>query len=486
MFIKSLSISYFKGFSTPNNILEFNIPDGVTKGSGLNIFLGENNTGKSTIFEALHFLRDETKDTNAIKNKLLDGTQPNHSSVEVVFCGDIEQVIENFAPDNKKSSFKKFIFETDKLKSVRNTENPTIISFWNESENKYDNPSGIGAPFKKLFDNNFIWADTNPSTEASFGASTMCGTLLKEIALSHTTTTEYQNFTQQFNNIFNNPLSTLRQTIQEVENKIKTVFSNQFGNADIRFHFDNLDITSYFKNAELMINDGIETAMTEKGQGMQKAIALALLQVYAETIAHDKEKNATKPFFIFIDEPEICLHPIGQKKLLEALLEISKDKQVFITTHSPYFLISPHLKNAGLFVFKNTNHSNSVKRMSNSNYLFPYSPSWGEINYKAYNIPTIELHNELYGTLQEKSGKFQEKQFEQWLVNPSFGNLSMSKNWTRENNGQPQSPYSVTLQTFIRNHIHHPENRTMQNDFYTYDELKQSIDEMIVILESLP
>lgn len=481
MFIQSLSISYFKGFSTPNNILEFNMPDGQTKGSGLNVFLGENNTGKSTIFEAIHFLRDEIKEIDRIKNKLPDGTQPYDSLVEATFYGNIEQIIDNFAPDNKKNIFKSFVSKSSQLKASRSTETSNAVFFWDEQEKKYTNPSGISAPFKKLFDNNFIWADTNPSTEASFGASTMCGALLKEIASSHTQTKEYQIFNQQFNDIFNNPSSTLRQTIKEVEEKIKDVFSSQFGNAEIKFHFDNLDITSYFKNVELMIDDGIETAMTEKGQGMQRAVALALLQVYAETIAYDKERNATKPFFIFIDEPEICLHPTGQKKLLDALLEISKNRQVFISTHSPYFLISPYLKKSGLFIFKNKNHTNTVEKIDNSNYLFPWSPSWGEINYKAYNIPTVELHNELYGFLQEKSQKFNEQSFEEWLSQPSQG-LSKDKSWTREKKGGAQPPYSVTLQTFIRNHIHHPENKTMQSNQYTYEELKQSIDEMIDLL----
>lgn len=48
------------------------------------------------------------------------------------------------------------------------------------------------------------------------------------------------------------------------------------------------------------------------------------------------------------------------------------------------------------------------------------------------------------------------------------------------NNGAAQAPYDVTLQTFIRNHIHHPENR--RNALYTENELRQSIEEMIRLL----
>ena len=69
---------------------------------------------------------------------------------------------------------------------------------------------------------------------------------------------------------------------------------------------------------------------------------------------------------------------------------------------------------------------------------------------------------------------------EQWLQDK---NIQRTKQWIRERNGVAQTPTDVTLQTFIRNHIHHPENR--QNTLYTEDELKQSIEEMIGLL-SLP
>lgn len=474
MFIQSLKLSYFKGFSNDETTLEFNQPNG-NLGSGLNIFIGENNSGKSTIFEAISFLRDEIKEVERLKNKQLDGTQPHDASVELTFSGNIEDVINQFAPENKRRVLIEKIYN-NQLQARRCTDNYKEITLWDNANNTFTNVTGISAPFKKLFENNFIWADTNPSDEAKFGASTMCGTLLKEIALAHSDTDEYREFTASFNSIFNNPTSELRQHISAIETQIQNIFTEQFGHAIIQFRFDNLDISSYFKNVELMINDGVETAMSEKGHGMQRAIALALLQVYAKTLAHVPENNTTKPFYLFIDEPELCLHPRGQKKLFDALLEISRTKQVFLTTHSPYFLISPYLSNTGLFVFENNGNGNTVNNITISR-IFPFSPTWGEINYKAYKIPTVEFHNELYGFLQQRENKMKEKEFENWLVQ---NGLSKSKSWIKEINGTPQTPYDVTLQTWIRHQIHHPENRL--NLAYTYEDLQQSIDEMINLI----
>lgn len=41
---------------------------------------------------------------------------------------------------------------------------------------------------------------------------------------------------------------------------------------------------------------------------------------------------------IFIDEPELSLHPTFQKKLIQLLTEFSTDRQIIISTHSPYFI----------------------------------------------------------------------------------------------------------------------------------------------------
>ena len=50
--IKKLIISGFRGFGKEKNIT-FSLPNGKDKGSGLNILVGSNNTGKSSIIEAI-------------------------------------------------------------------------------------------------------------------------------------------------------------------------------------------------------------------------------------------------------------------------------------------------------------------------------------------------------------------------------------------------------------------------------------------------
>ena len=323
MFIKELQITNFKSFNGATPPIAFNLPNGQL-GSGLNIFVGENNTGKSTVFEAIDFVRNGTKkDVSAIKNK----NNSAHTTVELTFVGEIEQAIDGFSQDNKKAVFRRYIFQNAEseptFKINRSTEDIKQVKLWNVAENAYVNESGIDAPVRKLFETNFVWADTNPNDEAAFGATTICGNLLREIANSFTETQEYSDYRDKFNQVFNDQDSGLRRELLVIERKVQQVFTDQFGAATISFHFDELKIDSFFKNTTINVNDGIETPMQEKGNGMQRAVALALLQVYAEELTkHPDDVNLKKPFFLFIDEPEICMHPKGQEKLLNAFLEI--------------------------------------------------------------------------------------------------------------------------------------------------------------------
>lgn len=486
MFIKSLAIENFKGFHGIHQI-NFNTPDGTTDGSGLNIFVGENNSGKSTVFEVLDFIKDSTKkEPESLINKSNPAVTFDNFSVEVVYTGDISGSVNAHVQQNKVRSFLNSIyaeggFDCFKVKrsfDINQPEDMKKINFWNEDEQSYSNPAGIDAPFKKLYDNNFIWADTNPNDESRFGASTICGSLLKAIALGHTGTAEYQAFQQSYHSLFNNPASQLRNKLAQIETSVQQVFSSQFGMANISFSFEELQIENFFKTASIVIDDGVSVPMNEKGHGMQRAVALSLLQVYAEQTSNAANAAVSKPFYLFIDEPEICMHPSGQKKLLDALMVISRTKQVFVTTHSPFMLSSPYLRNTGLFIFKKVNNSNMIAPATTSP-MFPWSPSWGEISYRAYDLPTVDLHNELYGYLQEKHGLNGINEVEQWL---NANGAPSSKQWTQERNGIPLPPRPSTLQSFIRNHIHHPENVTMQAQRYTEGELKQSIDEMVNLL----
>jgi len=48
---------------------------------------------------------------------------------------------------------------------------------------------------------------------------------------------------------------------------------------------------------------------------------------------------------LIIDEPELSLHPLAQKKLIKLIAECAEKRQIIISTHSPYFVSWEYLKN---------------------------------------------------------------------------------------------------------------------------------------------
>lgn len=93
------------------------------------------------------------------------------------------------------------------------------------------------------------------------------------------------------------------------------------------------------KGFDTSIDDGVYTDAREKGDGMQRALMLAILQTYC-AYRREREDDSSKFFVFFIDEAELHLHPTAQRNLKKALLEIADaGDQVFINTHSSVLVV---------------------------------------------------------------------------------------------------------------------------------------------------
>lgn len=78
-------------------------------------------------------------------------------------------------------------------------------------------------------------------------------------------------------------------------------------------------------------NDDKMIPMSHKGTGYRRLFMVARFRYLAE-------KQKGNNIIYLIEEPETFLHPELQNDLLNALLEISENNQVIITTHSPVFV----------------------------------------------------------------------------------------------------------------------------------------------------
>lgn len=101
-----------------------------------------------------------------------------------------------------------------------------------------------------------------------------------------------------------------------------------------------LDIKEFFKVGNLHITDSITNdrrRFDQMGTGAQRAIQMALVRYLAQ-IRTTSEKHPARRILL-IDEPELYLHPQGVRWLRQALLSLSQSGfQVIFSTHSPLML----------------------------------------------------------------------------------------------------------------------------------------------------
>ena len=476
MYISKLKLNNFKGFSEKH---EFNFSKGI------NFLVGNNNCGKTTIFRAIEFLQNGGNKEDFINNKI---GKEECVSVEVEITGerDLELFIENsvyesvrklkpYVIDNHNGTFSVRI-----LRSLR--EGIDSVDIYNPNYCKYENIEDGNEAIKNFFGSQFVYSDLNNDEYQKFSEDGFIRELIKGYTNSIKRSKEWKDFERSYKDFISNGI---KKQLKCKEKEISSFLQAQYGYGNLKVDFKSLDMNFLLEAGSLELEEhGITTKVSDKGAGMQRALTLSLIR-YISLISNEYAK---KQLFFFIDEPETFLHPIAQGKLLDTFEEVSERFQVFIATHSPYLLRKFKKDKHKLIIFeKDENGNNRLQNDSETLSLFGNSsPTWGEINYFAFDVLSVEFHNELYGFLQAKAiDKYQnncyEKNFDQWLVNKGF---DANKTYNRQNNNGTIESNKRTLPTYIRNLIHHPENNL--NEKYTNEELKISTEKMIKLLQQLP
>ncbi|WP_305952620.1 ATP-dependent endonuclease [Emticicia oligotrophica] len=105
--------------------------------------------------------------------------------------------------------------------------------------------------------------------------------------------------------------------------------------ADFKVDLNLYDPWNFFRTLQLIVSES-DTNLTFQasnlGMGVQASISIAILKAYSQI----KLNNSTP---LFIDEPELFLHPQAQRNFYKVLCELAESgTQIFYTTHSPNFL----------------------------------------------------------------------------------------------------------------------------------------------------
>lgn len=498
MKIKKVRIENFRGYEN-----EITIELG-----NLSVFVGKNDTGKSTILEALDIFFNENKGVIKIDKDDINKQCKNNGNTEVKISVVFEELPETLTIDatNPTTFADEFLLQTDGtleiVKCYPNAGKEKIFIKANHPTNP--NCSDLllkkNSDLKKLLTDDIECADKTKNavirksiwnyysdnlqlqeTEielAKLDAKNTWEQLKSYMPLYSLFQSDRKN--SDGDNEVQNPMklavqeilkdnelkASLDKVAEEVEKKLNEVATNTLEklnemNPEIAESLipiipspESLKWFDVFKSVSIACDEGIP--INKRGSGVKRLVLLNFFRAEAER--RQREENIPSVIYA-IEEPETSQHPNHQRKLIEAFIELSNadNTQVIMTTHSPAIVRLLDFEHLQLVKNGNDKEVINVERGD-----LPY-PSLNEVNYLAFGESNDEYHNELYGFLES----------EQTLSNYKIGKTTML--YKRQRKGSIIKEQKV-LSEYIRHQIHHPEND--ENVRYTNEQLQQSIGEM--------
>lgn len=282
--VKSLSIHGLRGFGEAKKF-DFAVPN-KKAGSGITFIVGANNSGKTTILEALRSFN-------------LD---PSHSPT-------FSERKRNRKSDGGKVHLK-LVNEKGEIYSIDSTErggSPTEYKLNGKRiERYYSGLSIFTLQSRRHVD--YTFHRSNASNREEYLRNQIQNTPNRSASLS--------NFGARLFKMYANKTEfdvLLRRILGH--DLIWTIDQSEDGQYFVKFTVNGQDHSSEG------LGDGIWSIFT---------ICDAL---------YDSQPQS----MIVIDEPELSLHPTYQKRTLELIKDFAKDRQIVICTHSPYFIDLPSL-----------------------------------------------------------------------------------------------------------------------------------------------
>lgn len=104
---------------------------------------------------------------------------------------------------------------------------------------------------------------------------------------------------------------------------------------DLAVDLNAYDPWNLYKTLQIFVTEqetGVQMRASDMGMGVQASLTIAILRAYSKL----KLKNQTP---LFIDEPELYLHPQARRKFYRVIEELADSgTQIFLTTHSTEFV----------------------------------------------------------------------------------------------------------------------------------------------------
>lgn len=265
--IKNISILGYRGFGEKQE-LEFALPNGE-KGSGLTFLVGANNSGKTTVIEAIRAFNGYESPSFSIGKR----NSRSNAKVELILTDE----------NGIKCTIKTV---DDGGSSTTKTPNSEFLFYVLQSRRYVEYEFGKGEQSRRsyLSNNNKLYSSRTSNLEG-----------------------------------FYNRLFSMQKNKEIFDIMLKKILGY-----DIEWTIDQNDNGNYYIKYTYK---GISHSSEGVGDGIWSVFTIC-------DALYDSSINNT----IVIDEPELSIHPNIQRNIMKILMEESKNRQIILSTHSPYFV----------------------------------------------------------------------------------------------------------------------------------------------------
>ncbi|EOW6929716.1 ATP-dependent nuclease [Serratia marcescens] len=322
--------------------------------------VGYNNAGKSNIILAIKWLLDGS---TLSTDDLYEPEKPVHVEAEI---SGIDEVALSLLSEENQEKIKKFIINGN-LKFRRKQEfdnGKTKKSLEVYDGNSWKkNPGGIDGSISNLFPEPIHIPAMSDAVEDStkYKTSTTIGKILSAIVYEIKKEHEdrFSRNISEIDKYLSHDGSSRLAGLNKIDGGINEKVNKFFPDVSVKLHFPTPSLEDIFKSGTLKVFEGsiqgdVMRDINRFGHGTQRSIQMALIQYLAEIKQESPEVRKSNTL-IFIDEPELYLHPSAINSVRESLITLSTlGYQVVISTHSASMLSAKHAANA-VQVFKNEN-----------------------------------------------------------------------------------------------------------------------------------
>lgn len=312
----------------------------------LNVIVGQNNHGKTNFFEAVNWFFNGFSRGIGKSNLIFSGASTSEEiTVEVTFTG-LQDAIQAMSNATKKQAMLRIFGEDEDEICIRRTtgfDSGKKRELQRPDTDDWENTMGADGTWNDLLPQiEYVHTKINVDDISGYKSKSPISEMLSGVLTAIIEEDpRYAELKDKFGDLFAGEESEVKAKLDELSGKVEIYLKKQFPDeTKVKFSVEIPPFNDLLKGFSTEVDDGVLTSVGEKGDGMQRAVMLAIIQAYAEF----RKENATARKFIFlIDEAELHLHPSAQRALLKALSDIADNgDQVFINTHSSVLITSEH------------------------------------------------------------------------------------------------------------------------------------------------